>query len=119
MNDRELKGLCRALGDVSRLRMVRHLAATAEVNVTELAGLLMLSQPLTSWHVRILKRAGILTTRRNGRQVYCSLDRRRVSQLLGAVAELIQPQPSSGSVAAARTPEPSTFLAEYPSLPNN
>lgn len=100
MNDRELKALCRALGDVTRLQMVRHLASEGEVNVTELATLLVLSQPLASWHVRILKRAGILVTRKNGRQVYCSLDRQRFTQLEAALVALAQPQRSSDSLPA-------------------
>ncbi len=112
MNDRELKALCRALGDITRLQMVRHLATEAEVNVTELATLLLLSQPLASWHVRILKRAGILVTRKNGRQVYCSLDRRRYTQLLGALAELTQPQRSSDSLPSPLLPEVAPILVE-------
>ena len=88
ISDRELKLLCRAVGDLTRLRMVRHLAIESEVNVTDLAAVLVLSQPLASWHVRILKRSGILTTRKEGRQVYCSLDRRRLAQFQQAIGEL-------------------------------
>jgi ArsR family transcriptional regulator len=92
MTERELKQLCRAVGDVSRQRIVRHLANEPEVSVSDLADLLLLSQPLASWHLRILKRAGILTTRRDGRQVYCSLNHARVRQFQQAIADLVQPQ---------------------------
>jgi len=87
---RELKLLCRAVGDVTRIGIVRHLASHAEVTVSDLAAYLVLSQPLASWHVRILKRAGILATRKEGRQVYCSLDRRRLAQFQEAIGSLTQ-----------------------------
>jgi ArsR family transcriptional regulator, arsenate/arsenite/antimonite-responsive transcriptional repressor len=79
------------VGDVSRMRILRELAHDAEVSVSELAERLVLSQPLASWHLRILRRAGILTTRKDGRQVYCSLDPRRISQFQDAIGELVEP----------------------------
>src|SRR5690242_261589 len=91
MNDRELKLLCRAVGDVSRMRIVRELVHEQEISVSDLAERLLLSQPLVSWHLRILRRAGLLSTRKDGRQVYCSLDAHRVSQFQEALGELIQP----------------------------
>ncbi len=39
------------------------------------------SQPLMSWHLRRLTRAGIVTTERVGREVRCSLDRERFAEL--------------------------------------
>ncbi|HEX6513114.1 MAG TPA: metalloregulator ArsR/SmtB family transcription factor [Chloroflexota bacterium] len=93
MTDRELKLVCRAVGDISRMRIVRELAREAEISVSDLAQRLLLSQPLASWHLRILRRAGLLTTRREGRQVYCSLDRRRLVQFQEALAELVEPTP--------------------------
>jgi len=49
-----------------------------------------MSQPRISWHLRMLRVGGVIRTRREGRQVYCSLDlenirrfRRRLDQLLG------------------------------------
>src|SRR6266852_5190344 len=90
MTDRELKLLCRAIGDGTRMRIVRELAAESEISVSELAHRLALSQPLASWHLRILRRSGVLATRRDGRQVYCSLNRERMRQLQTAVGSLIE-----------------------------
>jgi DNA-binding transcriptional ArsR family regulator len=89
MTDRELKVLCRAVGDVTRMRMIRHLAIEHEVSVSDLAEELTLSQPLASWHLRILRRAGMLATRKDGRQVYCSLDGRKIEQLQEGIGALI------------------------------
>ena len=92
MSDRELKALCRAVGDVTRMRIIRHLAVQGEVSVSDLALFLVLSQPLASWHLRILRKSGILATRREGRQVYCSLNRTRLGELQDAIGDLIEPQ---------------------------
>lgn len=66
----------RALADRKRLRIAQYLAGHEEVTVTVLGDELHLSQPLISWHLRILRRAGIVKTRRVGRMVHCSLNRR-------------------------------------------
>jgi DNA-binding transcriptional ArsR family regulator len=91
MSDRELKLLCRAVGDVTRLHIIRHLSHEREASVSDLAALVVLSQPLTSWHLRILKRSGIVLTRRDGRQVHCSLDRRRLGEFQEAIKNLTEP----------------------------
>ncbi|MHB8597543.1 MAG: ArsR/SmtB family transcription factor [Ktedonobacteraceae bacterium] len=92
MNDwRELKLMTKALGDIARLAIVYHLARQAEITVTALTDMLGLSQPLVSWHLRKLRRAGLIRTRRLGRQVYCSLDIPRYQQCLQYLAYLIDP----------------------------
>ncbi|HEX9045365.1 MAG TPA: metalloregulator ArsR/SmtB family transcription factor [Candidatus Limnocylindrales bacterium] len=62
----------KALADVNRLRIVRRLAA-GPASVTELIDHVGLSQPLVSWHIRRLRAAGIVATRRAGRETLCSL----------------------------------------------
>ncbi len=62
----------KALADVNRLRIVRRLAAGA-ASVTELVAEVGLSQPLVSWHVGRLRAAGLVMTRRIGRETLCSV----------------------------------------------
>ncbi len=78
---RELKAFHRALGDVTRLRVVQLLATEGEHPVSELVRRLRISQPLMSWHLRRLTRAGIVRTARVGREVRCSFDRERFAEL--------------------------------------
>jgi len=78
---RDLRTYYRALGDDTRLRVLQLLATEGEHTVTELAVLLHLSQPLLSWHLRRLRRAGVVKTVRVGREVRCSFDRDRFAQL--------------------------------------
>jgi len=92
MNDwRDLKIMVKALADVARLAIVYHLARQEEITVTTLTDLLGLSQPLVSWHLRKLRRANLICTRRVGRQVYCSLDINRFQQCLQGLEHLIDP----------------------------
>ena len=79
---RELKAFHRALGDVNRLRVVQVLASEGEQPVSSLVRRLRISQPLMSWHLRRLTRAGIVRTTRVGREVRCSFDRERFAEHL-------------------------------------
>jgi len=78
---RELKAFHRALGDVTRLRAVQILATEGELSVSELVSRLRVSQPLMSWHLRRLTRAGIVRTERSGREVRCTFDRERFTEM--------------------------------------
>lgn len=70
----------KALGDETRLAIVAILR-DGECCVCELNDALEVSQPLLSFHLRVLKEAGLITDRREGRWVYYSLDRDAVVQL--------------------------------------
>jgi len=79
-----------ALANPTRLRILQRLGAVGEESVNDLAVHLRMSQPRISWHLRMLRVGGVVRTRRDGRQVYCSLDvenigreRARLDQLLG------------------------------------
>jgi ArsR family transcriptional regulator len=74
----------------TRLRILERLGKAGEENVNDLAAHLHMSQPRISWHLRMLRVGGVIRTRREGRQVYCSLDleniaheRARLDQMLG------------------------------------
>ncbi len=79
-----------AFANPTRLRILQRLGEMGEVNVSELAEHLHMSQPRISWHVRMLRLGGVIRVRRNGRQVWCSLDvenirryRQRLDEMLG------------------------------------
>ena len=63
---RRLRTLYRALGDETRLRMIGLLAEIGPMPVNELSSRVGLSQPLISWHLRILRLAGVVDTRAPG-----------------------------------------------------
>ena len=79
-----------ALANPTRIRILERLGEVGEENVNDLAVHLRMSQPRISWHLRMLRVGGVVRTRRDGRQVYCSLDveniareRRQLEELLG------------------------------------
>ena len=69
---RELRIFHKALADVNRLRIVQRLAQ-GPATVGDLIEYVGLSQPLVSWHVSRLKAAGVVETKRAGREVFCQL----------------------------------------------
>jgi len=88
---RELKIMMKALADMARLTIVYHLVQHEEITVTALTDLLGISQPLVSWHLRKLRRADLITTRRVGRQAYCSLNKNRFELCIQYLQSLIDP----------------------------
>jgi DNA-binding transcriptional ArsR family regulator len=68
------------LANPTRLAVVTWLAAEPEMTVSDLAERCRVSQPRMSWHLRILRRARVVATRRDGREVLCRLDRDSIRQ---------------------------------------
>jgi|SRR5204863_7822101 len=62
----------RALGDETRLRILEHLARR-ERSVSELMALVDVGQSLMSHHLRILREAGLVIDRRDGRWIHYSI----------------------------------------------
>ena len=69
---RSLRIVHKALADVNRLRIVQRLAQ-GEATVSELIDRIGLSQPLVSWHLGRLRVAGLIQTRRVGRETVSRL----------------------------------------------
>ena len=115
---RELRNFHKALADVNRLRMVQRMAAGA-ATVGELIEFTGLSQPLVSWHLTKLKAAGIVETKRSGREVYCQLRSgifgdiaRREEHLLGLAAIGGLGGASTTSLDDIPAPAPANLRAE-------
>lgn len=74
--DREFSrasSLLKNLSDATRLRIVAMLDEHGAMNVTEMCGVLMSSQPAVSHHLALLRVAGIIEPRRQGKNNYYSL----------------------------------------------
>jgi ArsR family transcriptional regulator len=91
---KSLRDYFRALSDVIRLEILRQLANTDELSVSQLADVLHLSQPLVSWHLSRLKRVGLIKVQRKGRQSHYSLVWQQIRQCQQEFARLIG-EPSS------------------------
>jgi ArsR family transcriptional regulator len=85
---RALRDVHKALADVNRLRMIRRLT-DGPATVGDLTETVGLSQPLVSWHVSRLRAAGIVETRRNGRETLIALRPGAFSELVARERELL------------------------------
>jgi DNA-binding transcriptional ArsR family regulator len=104
---RRLRTLYRALGDETRLRMIGLLAEVGPMPVNRLSSEVGMSQPLISWHLRILRLAGVVDTQRKGRTVLCTLRTDAFEELHDAEARLI-----GGTAGVARTPDAPGTVAD-------
>ncbi len=64
----------RALGDPVRQRMLGLLEARGELCVSDLVRQFRLAQPSISHHLRVLREAGLVTARKDGKAVYYAID---------------------------------------------
>jgi DNA-binding transcriptional ArsR family regulator len=66
----------------------------------------MVSQPRMSWHLRILRKAEIIRTRRDGREVFCRLDREAIALHLRAFVRLLSAHSDSTTDALVQSLQP-------------
>lgn len=78
---REATGLLRALANENRL-MILCMLADGEKSVGELEHLLDLRQPTVSQQLARLRGDGLVSTRRDGKAIYYSLDSTRARELI-------------------------------------
>ncbi len=93
---RQLPVHFRALASPTRLHILVRLAEGGEMSVKELAASLRMSQPRVSWHLALLRRGGAVRTRKEGRQVHCSLDLEGIRRHQLALWELLNEKRTIG-----------------------
>jgi DNA-binding transcriptional ArsR family regulator len=87
--------ICKAFANSTRLRILDMLAKR-EHAVSDIQSELGLSAPNISQHLAILKAAGVVTTRRDGKQIFCSLTIPEVKQACGLIREVLRAQLRNG-----------------------
>lgn len=75
-----MKPFLKAIADTNRIAILQELSNVDGLSVLDLSDRLMLSQPLTSWHLHILKRARLVKPTHQGRQRIYRLDRDRLKE---------------------------------------
>jgi ArsR family transcriptional regulator len=78
----DLVKLFKLLSDETRLRILYFLTQTDELHVRALCDLLHESQPAVSHHLALLRVAGLIERRREGKHNFYALQTQRFSQLL-------------------------------------
>lgn len=74
---------CKALSDETRQRILQVLQEKGEVCVSDLVGMVNVSQPTISHHLMLLKNARLVNSRREGKQIFYSIDRANVLTCCG------------------------------------
>jgi ArsR family transcriptional regulator, arsenate/arsenite/antimonite-responsive transcriptional repressor len=92
-NVEQALGFFRALADETRLKVIERLRE-GEQCVCDLTDVLGASQSRMSFHLRVLKDAGLVTDRKDGRWVYYALNTEALA-LVGRALEDLKPTPSS------------------------
>ena len=80
--------LFKLLGDETRLRIVHYLMQQSEMNVRTFCRLLRQSQPAVSHHLALLRAAGVIDCRRDGKHNFYRLILKQCQGYLDAVFAL-------------------------------
>lgn len=75
----------RALAHPLRIAIIEKLSADSELSVTEIYNYLKIEQAVASHHLSILKKNGLLFTKRVGKNIYYSLKIQELSQVIECV----------------------------------
>lgn len=75
-----------AIADATRRDLLLRLAREGEHNVTQLVKPFSISQPAISKHLRILKEAGLVTSRKEGRQRLYAIEPHQLQEVYNWVS---------------------------------
>ena len=78
----------RAINHKLRQRVIDLLEENEKMTVTDIYIKLRLEQSVASQHLAILRRAGVVATERQGKFIFYSLDKERLSQISKLVEDL-------------------------------
>lgn len=70
MTNFDMVAFCKALGDETRQRILEILQSQGEKCVSDLVDVFNVSQPTISHHLNFLRQANLVTSRREGKQIY-------------------------------------------------
>jgi DNA-binding transcriptional ArsR family regulator len=89
IDDKQFSRFFKAFGDKSRLTILKILA-NGELSVNEIAEAVKLTQPTVSRHLGILREAGIVVDRRDGQQVFYSLNKDAVQGCCSGLCDCLE-----------------------------
>ncbi|MCS6929917.1 MAG: metalloregulator ArsR/SmtB family transcription factor [Saprospiraceae bacterium] len=78
----------RAIRHPLRQKMLQYIHAQQEMTVTDLYIQLRMEQSLASQHLALLRQAGVVKTRREGKFIFYSIDYERLEQLSKLFAQI-------------------------------
>lgn len=82
--------ILRAINHKLRLQIVKLIQETEKITVTEIYVKLRLEQSVVSQHLAILRRAALVTTQRDGKFIYYTINYTRMKELVTFVDDLLK-----------------------------
>lgn len=80
----------RSINNSLRKKIVALLEEKRNITVTEIYKILKIEQSVASQHLAILRRADIVTTKREGKSIFYSINTKRITSIIGLVEDLAQ-----------------------------
>ena len=81
--------LCKTLANAKRLEILEILKNQQEISVNELAEQLEIPKANTSQHLALLRKAGVVTTRKDGINVYYRLRSTKISDACSLTRQIL------------------------------
>ncbi len=103
MDDEPLLGTLKAIAHPSRLKILQALAS-GETNVGEIEEVTQIGQPTLSQQLAILRKAGLVETRRQAKLVYYSLHAEAIGEVARAIAAFAPASALPDTEPGARRP---------------
>jgi ArsR family transcriptional regulator len=84
----EFMKISKALSDSTRIRIVSKAGRRQWTDFSQILAIVDLTQPAVSHHLKILKDAGLLMIRKDGRKIQCSLGSETIKEYTSFLKEL-------------------------------
>jgi len=81
--------ILRAINHKLRQQIIKLIDENKRMNVTDIYVKLRMEQSVASQHLAILRRASIVTTEREGKQIFYSLNHARIGEIARFVSDLV------------------------------
>jgi len=85
----------KALADPTRRLILARLRQEGELSAGVLAEQFDMTKPTMSHHFAVLKEAGLVKSRREGQQIFYSLNTTVIEDVVGLFLDLVQPKPGA------------------------
>jgi ArsR family transcriptional regulator len=77
-----------ALADKNRLKIVQEIAKKGVITCADAQGIIDLSQPTASHHIKILTESGLIDAKKDGRHLELSLNKKNFNEVSKLIKEL-------------------------------
>jgi len=91
MSNFDMVAFCKALSDETRQKILEILQTEGEKCVSDLVEMFNVSQPTISHHLNFLRQANLVTRRREGKQIYYSVNQENITDCCGMLFTKLVP----------------------------